>query len=785
MEQKDSYMGKGYPTEKFLVIHKPDEIPEHIQNRVIWVAKQRFSEKPIVRNYELGVEFRKLDVHFQDYGYLDITAFIRSFSDIFVIIPKKKSKNQVHILVQILHKNLQKIPLPVLDVDPQALAAKLAEKRKKEALSSEDSVFRNGIFEAYENKDYEILITKDYLAYGLNHLQDFAIWNVFLKAFLKTHSQFEISSYELNSWEQAVFTMNLPVINQLLEEKDQMLEYGFTEEELDNLPALLERQQQQITKVSALATRMALLSPESSPLPEILFSIGMLQSEKAVRESSTRNLSVYYLAKNQFERLLSLWQNHPDDVSHKAAAKVFFTCMEQNHPDWILKLWQSLSALVKNHASVLPYFHMADYLEQPEDSSREVALFCELSGYSESEQLFYLNLLCNTFLCRNQLSGIASLFGGMLLFYSKRTATRFISQLYPLVSQHGEAFAQWLSEEFTPSRINLCACWEFLSSRYSAFSQWEKKREQTMQYYKEKIASAVESEDALQLTVNVLAIFPEEQSFTKTHIHLLEEKYAKLQADEPYKQILVELFNKKNYPAVVSLSQSANLSCYRDDIWFQELVITAYREQQLLAHAIVLQEKFLKNSHANHPKYIKIAKAFAEDLYDYFYRLRQQMLPETVEATSLLRLLKPILKNKEEIDYILAGVLIQLLISDHRYLDAGFYYALVMDSNTIEDAIRQEIETLQNRLEETLPYLFADDLKSPDCMLEQILITCTADEIDNLLELGRYVAGMDEFEKDGASYRERRSQWGSNYSLPKALIAAYNYAEIWRVYADE
>ncbi|MBQ7792690.1 MAG: hypothetical protein IJ367_04295, partial [Clostridia bacterium] len=96
MEIKELSLGEGHPSEEFLVVHKPNDIPENIRNRVIWAVKQNFPKEPIVKNTELGKAFRKLNVHFKDYGYLHITSFIRHFFNIFSIISVSKGeRNQV------------------------------------------------------------------------------------------------------------------------------------------------------------------------------------------------------------------------------------------------------------------------------------------------------------------------------------------------------------------------------------------------------------------------------------------------------------------------------------------------------------------------------------------------------------------------------------------------------------------------------------------------------------------------------------------------------------------
>ena len=188
-----------------------------------------------------------------------------------------------------------------------------------------------------------------------------------------------------------------------------------------------------------------------------------------------------------------------------------------------------------------------------------------------------------------------------------------------------------------------------------------------MQYYQEQIASAANSEEALSITVIALAIFPEEEAFVKTQIRLLEEKYQTADREEPYKEILVELAKKKNYLAVIGLSQSEKLARYQEDIWYQELLLNAYREQLLLSSAVSQQVILLNNPQISENKRYQYITALYEDLFDYFYRMQKNVLPESVSSEALLRQLKAFGKQNGFANYQQICVLTKLFLLNGQY----------------------------------------------------------------------------------------------------------------------
>ncbi len=781
--QEMSY-GEGHPTEEFLVIHPPLEVPENIKNRIIWITKKLFANRHIAQNKQLGAAFRKLGVHFKDYKYLDLTAFIRSFSDIFSIISiKKNEKNEVDISVRILHDNLKDIPLPELDIDPPTLS-ELAEK--KASLPITDDFFRNGIFEAYQNGAYQSLTEKIYISYGMKHTEDTELWEVFINAFLKSGAFPKLSEYTLNPWEKAVFPLDLKQMKSYLNNKEQMVQWGFSEEELPNVEALVEREHSKVTTVSALAARLAIFSPQCSPLPEILFSIGLLQSEKAIRESAVRNLSLHYLKQENHDSLLALWEQHHVNLSTKAIVKFFRACMERGASKIIVSLWNTLPQTIGSHAAVIIYFRMASYLQAPiqEAAAEGHALLKELSFYPQDEQIAYLNQLVEVILQNKQYSTLSSLFGAVLAFYSRRKADDILRQICPMLLAYEEELLQFLTDNYAPSQLALCAFWEFLASQYSEFSAWNTKRDEVIAYYREQIASANKPEDALRLTQTALTVFPEENSFRETQIRLIEEKYADMDQEEPYKKVLAELAKQKSYWAVIGLSESKKLFRYHDDIWYQELLQLAYHEQLMLSDAIALQLTLLNHPQISKNKQESYTRLLYEDLFDYFYLLQKNKLPEPVALYDLTKRLNAFSIENGFENYQQVCVLAKLFLMEQQYPKSAFLYALTVSSTTVLEDIKSAMQTNKPLLVESLSDISAEEMDSLDTIFQYVLTTLPMNDIDDCLELGQKIVPLDQFETSHSLYRADRLQWKENYSLPKLLCSSPNYGEGWRLYND-
>ncbi len=783
MELKELSLGEGYPIENFLVIHPPKDVPEDIKDQIIWIIKNLFADKPTAKNTDLGAAFHKFGIKYTDYDYLHLTAFIRSFREFFSIIPVKNGdENKVDIIVKLLHPNVQQYDVSALD---SAMFEKLAKSKEQTngKKTINDPHFRNGILETYQKGSYEILTEKIYMSYGLNHLDDTAIWTVYINAFLKRGIFQKASEYTLNAWEKAVFPLNLADMETMWKDKNQMEDFGFSEEEIQALEPLFHREHNKVTNVNALAMRLATFLPQNSLLPEIMHHISLLQSEKAIRESGIRNLSTLYLTQNNDEELFQLWEHHLSNITFRSAARTFSACMEQRKHALIRPLWEKLPQEIATHSNVSIYPAIADYLQNlPDAEAEEAALLKALSTYQEKEQLSHLTEVCQVLLWQENYLAICTLFGALLTTYPRRKSNRLLSQLYTLLVPHEKTIVSSLNEAYHPTQMKLCAFGEFLLPRNIDGSLWESKREEVIAFYREQIA-AVQGEEALSLVETALSIFPEDTDFTQTHIRLLEEKYINASQEEPYKEIFIELSKKKNHLAMISLSESDKLTRYQEEIWYQELMLSAYRHEAALAKAIRLQASLLAGMHYKHQKYSVYAQALSNDLYDLFYWMADSTFPEDISPAVLLKYLRSLIRNPETNSYLHAAVIVQLLMLNGKYLAAALIYAITVTSNTIPKEIVPVVHRNRSILAEHLPRLTEEELDSTDLMLQHVLTTLSRADITLCLSIGQCLLTMDKFETSEAAYRTNRNEWGDNYSLSKMIIATFFHEKSWRIYA--
>ncbi len=787
MKQKALSMGEGYPYEPFLIVNPPREIPAEIRNRVIWIAKTKFGNKHIVENADIGTELRKAGVYFRNYNYLHLTSFIRYFKDIFSIISMKTGeKNNSRISVRILHQNLSRMPLPEIDITVfETQQQNKTKKPNTKKVLPENDFFRNSIFTAYENGAYESLRENIYISYGMQHLDDIEVWSLYINAFLKSFHYPDISEYTLNPWEKAAMIPDTEQLKEYCQDLEQLKDWGFTAEDLDHLDDMMRRNAQPATTVSALASRLMHTLPNASLLPEILNFIGLTQSEKSVRETAMRNLSLEYLKKAEDEKLLTLWETFSQSLSPKIVNRIFSNLFQDGKTAIILQLQHILPTEISSHSQVMIYLTMAKFMESSQPAGDSNTLIAELSTYSFDDQIIYLSDLYALLLTNENYSAVCMLSGEILLHLHKRVSQKVLYGLWALMTPHEQNLIAYLEKECTPDTVSLCAFWEFLAQKQETPNLWEEKREQIISEYISQIESAPSLEEKLALTETALNIFQNEKRFIAVHIQLLEEKYPVSTSDEPYKEILSELHEKRNALAIISLAESGKADRYKTEHWCQKILISAYRQQSLLLTAIVLGADTLRNMNTEHSKYFVYANKLSEDLYDYFYIEGKNERPEDLPPFALLRHVKNLIKNPDTNQYRHAMVIVKLLLWAEKPLNAAFIYALCMASSTISADLKETLSGMEEELKQALPNLTHLSLSRLEDVLNTVLTTLPIEDINLCLSYGRAILDLDRFEKDINFYKAEHKFWREDYSLPKALIAANNYGESWRIYGNE
>ncbi len=787
MKQKALSMGEGHPYEPFLIVNPPKEIPAEIRNRVIWVAKTKFGDKHIVENADIGTAFRKVGVHFRNYNYMHLTSFIRYFKDIFSIISMKTGeKNNSRISVRILHQNLSRMPLP--EIDPSVFEAEQKKAPKKQTAKNvlpENDFFRNSIFTAYETGAYESLREKIYISYGMQHPEDCEVWTLYINAFLKSFPYPALSEYTLNPWEKAAMIPDTEQLKEYCQDLELLKSWGFTDSDIGHLDDMLRRTVQPATTISGLATRLTHTLPKASLLPEILNYMSITQGEKVVRETAMRNLSFGYLEKGETENLVDLWENFRQVLSPKIVNRVFSAMFQEGSTALILKLKHTLSQETCAHSQVVMYLTMASFLEGDHTASDFNQLIAELSVYSFDEQIAYLSDLYTLLFTAEKYGAVCMLSGELLLQLHKRVAQKVLHGLWMLMAPHKEQLLLYLEKECTPDTVSLCAFWEYFSQKQGTDLLWEEKRKLIISEYISRIEAAPQLEEKLTLTEIALNMFQTEKQFIDIHIRLLEEKYPANSSEEPYKEILSELHEKRNTLAVISLAESGKLDRYKEEYWCQKILISAYRQQSLLLTAIVLGADTLRNMKTEQAKYYVYANKLSEDLYDYFYIEGNNRQPEELPPFALLRHVKNLIKNPDTNDYRHAMVIVKLLLWAEKPLCAAFIYSLCMASSTMPSDLKEILSGVEEELKQSLPYPERLSLSRLEDVLNTLLTTLPIEDINLCLSYGRTILELDRFERDINFYKAEHKFWREDYSLPKALIAANNYGESWRIYGNE
>ncbi len=765
-----SGMNNQKKEEEYLVIHKPLEIDKEAFDKVVFIAKSYYADVDEISNATFNHTLTQIGVNYHDYNYMDITAFLKQFSDIFVIkATQGEYSKKYNIKIKILHDNLKNYKIsPAFrsDLPPRVLPF-------------EFDNYRKNLFNQYEKGQYDELRTTSCTTHALKNIFDYELWSILINAYLKESSYIDENEYVLTEWEKAIFVFDTQKMKKLLSDEEFLIKEKLLDIK-DSLLRKLEEEQKPVTKPNALGTRFSEFLPKNSLLPKIIFAMGLEITKSEYKKTCFRSLALSYISDNNPDMLLKLWDNHGMYCDESSASQILSFCTEKRQISLIPRLYEYLSEENRQNSQVIMNYTVAKavteefctllcnevvflFLKLPENSRKE-ALCTILTIFKENDRINDICIFSNTIILNAKNPDISPL----------------TSAIYEFYLENKEETSDYLLKNADENNIDLCAFAELVFTKEQN-KIWAEKRKETIEKSKNILS---ETKDA-DLTKKLLYTFSDEEFFLDEYINSLDIIY---ESEEKYQEIALRLSEEKLYNGILVLLKKGALSKYENTFWFNEILIKAFEAKLDYTNAISHTLKNLETLTQNSDEYYTYCNNLINTLYNLFFSSSEEASDfiEGENAQKLLEHTQQFATKADIVSYTSACVLAMLFILTEKHINASFMYNIVKDSLCDIQSYTTALEKINILLEENASLEVYENSSGLESIFDYALVTLPYNEFTALLKIGQRFTDLEDFEKKEVFYRndsQKAEETTKKLHLHKMLICKYNDAEAWGTFS--
>ncbi len=763
--------------EEYLILRKSLEIPQEVYDKIVFIAKVYYADTEEISNAAFNSTLIKMGINYRDYKYMDITAFLKQFTDIFEIKATQGefSKNY-NITIKILHNNLKNHKISEAfrtDLPPHVLPFEF------------DS-YRTNLFDLYKKGQYNELKTTACISHAIKNLYDYELWNILINAYLKGSDYFEIEEYTFSKWEEAVFNFDAEKIEKLLSDDDFLIK----EKLLDIKEELLKRLEESpkpVTTMNTLGVRMQEFLPKNSVLPAIIFGMGIEIAKSDNRRACFKSLSIEYVEKGMSDKLYKLWSEYMMYCTEVCASNVFAYCLENGKTELIPKLFSFLSEENKQSSNVYMYYTISKVLT--EDFSTKL---CEetiecIGKLPEDKRAEAVSIIFSNFLKADRIKDICLFSNTLILNMNKAFVHPLISKAYEIYIQNKKIISEYLLKNADADNLDLCAYAELVFKNGQENDIWNEKRTVIIERLKALIPKNENDEHSLALSKKMLLTFSNDTFFLDTYLSKLDTFYTEQSVTNRYKEIVLHLFEEGIFNGITLLYEKGVLYEFESYYWFNEILIKAFRAKMDYTNAILYQIKNLDLITNNSEDYYNCCNILAHDLYEIFFVLDfdfSRLISDDKIIEKMLEYCVNVLTRTELVAYPKACVIAFLFVIAKKYSSAAFIYSMVKNSFCDTDTYTKALEKIISAIGEMAAYdnNINDIYKNADKIediFEYCLTTLRYDDFMKVLKISRFFVQLEDFVKEESEYRIPQEKITGKLNLYKMVMYLCNSSDAW------
>lgn len=554
--------GEGTSQEQYVTLRKTLPIPQNISERVEMIVAEFFLNRDLIPNSDIGQALKSNGIDYKTYNYADLTAFLRSFKNIFIIVPQPAANNQFQIFVRIIPSFKEKYA----NVD--------FNRENPEQISQMQ--FEKAVCEMFAIEKYDAIIEQSTLKEAIKH-SDRDMWECIIKAYLIINGSLLESVPSLTDWEKEAIDFEHLTANAT----DEFLSsFSFGKDEIAGIKQYILEYTHKTVNYSTLAQRLQALCGKESYIVGIILNLGLIAQIHGDIGFCFRLLMLYY-ARNKSEKMWGLWDEFAEIcLTTSSIIMIVGTLFAEKHFELVLEVSEKYNSMFAQNEVVQLYAEYAKILLggindklpslimlESRSSLELVVAFLE-QAKNENNISLYTNMLFNCVTAQTEFVPF-SLLCNLLGEHSK-----FLNEIYSVLidnAGHNE------KQSFIVLRQLI------LEGFIMPCDKWEKINKTLLDEYKEKLKLSSD-ENRETILHEAIELFPTESLFVDELVSLLKKN---LMGDEDNLEGFIDnLIESKNYEQVILLYEHDFFLEICDKLWFLRKLSFCYQQKQELKKSL-------------------------------------------------------------------------------------------------------------------------------------------------------------------------------------------------------
>lgn len=741
--------GENMPEERFLVLRKTLPIPETTVVTVKQIVAQYFADKELVSNTDIGQALVNNGVDYKEFDYPDLTGFLRSFSELFSIVPITDPKtNRVQINVRILKDSLEQIK------------------------TDKNNSFKEKLRQVVHDGKYEYAMEPVVLRTALE-TNDAEIWETIIFA-IAQREQLRFSPVgDVTDWEKLVITMSSK-LQIVLDDVDFMNCNGIDEKQRLAAQNFLSTYTNKVRNFSSIGLRIEAMCGEGSSLPVYFYLMGLVAGDAADRNFSFRNYAVF-CAKYYPKLFQHEWDYYKDTrVVNASMLYIVGTLFTAKCYDSLVYAYENMPSKVSRTDQLDIYYIYAKAILEP----IQVNELPTLNILDESRGIEVLTSYLNAL---EQRGGFTEYCDMLNLCLSAPDRYVRKTSLDDYFSTHNRLIADNFDKLIELAKSGEYKYWfianYFISNEYipDKNNAWSTFSQECKDLLKEKIACSTSNEEKQTLIRTAMLYFPNDDEFGKDSYEIIRSSILGSPTDK-VKGICSNLFSASNYAVLISIYEENVIP--HDELWFLGYVSQSYLTQgniekavTVKLHEAMVQKELRINPEQNITQLISM-------IYDGIVAGASLDISKQ-DACLILDLLQDFQPGRTELDQF-HFVVMALAITTEKTGLYSVLYALVDEKiKAKHEQYLQKVEKAIVDCNEGYMFRIGDFVKT----YEYILTTENVTTITSFAKILAKILKYDGFERDYQKYRNTAPSEIDATAITKLFIVDFEEEKSWRLFS--
>ncbi len=548
--------GEGTALEQYIVLRKTLPVPKNICERVEMIVAEYFLNRDLIPNFDIGQALKSNGIDFKEYNYADLTAFLRSFTNIFTIVAQPQGNNRFRIFVRIIPSFREK---HVTDD---------CKRENKEKIYQ--SQFEKVVFDMFESEKYDAIVEQLILREAIKHTNG-DMWNCIIKAYLIINGSSLDDVPDLTAWEREVFDFNHLTANAT---DDFLASFSFDKAEIARIKQYILDYTHKTVNYSTLAQRLHTLCGKESNLIGVILNLGLIARIQSDKSFCFRLLMIYY-SRNNEGQMWGLWDRHAENcLNPSSMIMIVGTLFTEKKFELITEISERYSTIKDPSEIVQLYTEYANILLGK--SKNEMPSLHILENRRSVE-------LVTTFLEYAKEQNDIDIYTDMV-FNCVKSQNDFVpfSVLRSILEMHSgflnEQYNNLINKVERRDKASLIVLRQLISvGAIIPNEEWKQIYNSVLEEHRKKVIDS-SPEDKESALYEAIQLFPTESLFVDELVSIIKNTGSS--AGDNLEGFIDNLIDCGNFDQVIMLYEHDSKLEVRDEIWFLKKLSFCYQRKQ-------------------------------------------------------------------------------------------------------------------------------------------------------------------------------------------------------------